>query len=53
MTSDRGLCGGFNASVVRSARAKIAELRAQGKEVKVLCLGPQGARHDAPRVRQR
>src|ERR1700751_2392143 len=27
MTSDKGLCGGFNSSIVRAARRKIRELR--------------------------
>jgi F-type H+-transporting ATPase subunit gamma len=39
VTSDRGLCGSFNVSVVRAARLKIAELRGQGREVRVLCIG--------------
>jgi F-type H+-transporting ATPase subunit gamma len=42
VTSDRGLCGGFNGQVVRGARARINQLRADGKEVKILCLGRKG-----------
>ncbi len=42
VTSDRGLCGGFNAQVVRGARARINRLRLDGKEVKILCLGRKG-----------
>ena len=38
-TSDRGLAGGFNSSIVRGARAKIAALIAEGKDVKVLSVG--------------
>ena len=41
-TADRGLCGGFNASIARGARARIRELRGGGKEVKVLCVGRKG-----------
>jgi F-type H+-transporting ATPase subunit gamma len=41
-TADRGLCGGFNSSIARGARARIRELREQGKEVKVLCVGRKG-----------
>jgi F-type H+-transporting ATPase subunit gamma len=41
-TADRGLCGGFNSSIVRGARVRIRELREQGKEVKVLCVGRKG-----------
>lgn len=39
MTSDRGLCGGFNSSIVRGARKHIRELDAAGKQVKILCVG--------------
>jgi F-type H+-transporting ATPase subunit gamma len=41
-TADRGLCGGFNSSIARGARQKIAELEAAGKTVKVLCIGRKG-----------
>ncbi|MFM9842394.1 MAG: F0F1 ATP synthase subunit gamma [Dongiaceae bacterium] len=42
MTSDRGLCGGFNSSIVRGARRLIRELQGAGKQVKVLCVGRKG-----------
>ena len=42
MTSERGLCGGFNTTIVRLARAKIAELLAAGKTVKILTVGKKG-----------
>ena len=42
MTSDRGLCGGFNTSIVREARAVIRRLQADGKTVKLLCVGRKG-----------
>jgi F-type H+-transporting ATPase subunit gamma len=42
ITSDRGLCGGFNSSIVRATRQRIAELATAGKTVKVLCLGRKG-----------
>jgi F-type H+-transporting ATPase subunit gamma len=42
MTSDRGLCGGFNSTIVRAARRKIRELRELGKEVKIFCVGRKG-----------
>ena len=38
-TSDRGLCGGFNSSIVREARARIRALQDGGREVKLLCVG--------------
>ncbi len=41
-TSERGLCGGFNSSIVRKARDKVLELSGQGKEVKILCVGKKG-----------
>ncbi len=41
-TSDRGLAGGFNATIVREARRQIRELTAQGKTVKVLTIGRKG-----------
>lgn len=37
--SDRGLCGGFNSTIVRGARQFIRQLLAEGKTVKILCLG--------------
>ena len=42
MTSDRGLCGAFNSSIVREARRMITELHGDGKEVKILCVGRKG-----------
>ena len=42
MTSDRGLCGAFNSSIVREARKMISELQADGKDVKILCVGRKG-----------
>src|SRR5215469_13245662 len=42
MTSDRGLCGGFNSSIVRGARKLIRERMAEGKQVKIICVGRKG-----------
>ena len=42
MTAERGLCGGFNASIVRLARARAQELLAQGRTVKILTVGRKG-----------
>jgi F-type H+-transporting ATPase subunit gamma len=39
MTSDRGLCGAFNSSIVRQARKIARDLKAAGKTVKILCVG--------------
>jgi F-type H+-transporting ATPase subunit gamma len=41
-TSDRGLCGAFNSSIVREARRTIRVLIAEGKTVKVMCVGRKG-----------
>jgi F-type H+-transporting ATPase subunit gamma len=42
MTSERGLCGGFNSSIVKLARVRAAELVAEGKTVKILTVGKKG-----------
>ncbi len=42
MTAERGLCGGFNSSIVKLAKTHIAELKAAGKTVKVLTVGKKG-----------
>jgi F-type H+-transporting ATPase subunit gamma len=38
-TSDRGLAGGFNTTIVRAARERIAALIAEGKDVKLITIG--------------
>jgi F-type H+-transporting ATPase subunit gamma len=38
-TADRGLCGGFNGQIVRLAREHARRLLAQGKTVKIMCVG--------------
>jgi F-type H+-transporting ATPase subunit gamma len=38
-TADRGLCGGFNSSIVREARRLVRKLTGDGKKVKILCVG--------------
>jgi F-type H+-transporting ATPase subunit gamma len=42
-TAERGLCGAFNSSIARLARERANALLAQGKEVKILCVGRKGA----------
>lgn len=42
MTSERGLCGGFNSSIVKLARTHAEELIATGKTVKMLTVGRKG-----------
>lgn len=41
-TSDRGLCGSYNANVAKAAIQRIKELQQNGKDVKVLCIGRKG-----------
>jgi F-type H+-transporting ATPase subunit gamma len=41
-TSDRGLAGGFNATILREARRRIRELDNEGKTVKILTIGRKG-----------
>ena len=42
MTANRGLCGGFNSNIIRSARGLVRELLGQGKTVKIFCVGRKG-----------
>ncbi|MBN8531676.1 MAG: F0F1 ATP synthase subunit gamma [Alphaproteobacteria bacterium] len=42
MTSDRGLCGAFNSSILRETRKTIRALQGEGKTVKLLCVGRKG-----------
>ncbi len=41
-TSDRGLCGAFNSSIVRAVRRRVRELQEQKINVKLLCVGRKG-----------
>jgi F-type H+-transporting ATPase subunit gamma len=41
-TGERGLCGAFNSSIARLARERANALLAQGKEVKIFCVGRKG-----------
>ncbi len=45
MTSDRGLCGGFNTSITKLAKKKIKNLLNSNKTVKILCIGKKGLDH--------
>jgi F-type H+-transporting ATPase subunit gamma len=38
-TSDRGLAGGFNSSIVRAARERVGRLVSEGKDVRILTVG--------------
>lgn len=41
-TAERGLCGAFNSSIARLARDKALALKAEGKTVKIICIGKKG-----------
>jgi F-type H+-transporting ATPase subunit gamma len=41
-TAERGLCGGFNSQIARFARDHIRRLLADGKQVKIICVGKKG-----------
>jgi len=41
-TAERGLCGGFNSNIGRLARNHARNLLANGKTVKILCIGRKG-----------
>lgn len=42
-TSDRGLCGSYNTAVAKEAARRIEELKAEGKEVLIYCVGKKGS----------
>lgn len=42
VTADRGLCGGFNANLIKEAKRAITELQTDGKDVSVVCVGSKG-----------
>jgi F-type H+-transporting ATPase subunit gamma len=41
-TAERGLCGAFNSSIVRLAKERATSLAAEGKTVKIFCVGRKG-----------
>jgi F-type H+-transporting ATPase subunit gamma len=41
-SSERGLCGGFNANIVRLVKARIRALQGDGKTVKIITVGKKG-----------
>ena len=41
-TAERGLCGGFNSQISRLAREHVRRLLADGKQVKIICVGKKG-----------
>jgi F-type H+-transporting ATPase subunit gamma len=41
-TAERGLCGGFNSSIVKMAKLAATKLLAEGKTIKILTVGKKG-----------
>ena len=42
MTSDRGLCGGFNSNIIKKAKNYFAKLSKEGKDLKIVTVGSKG-----------
>lgn len=42
MSSDKGLCGGFNSSLVKFIKDRIKTLLSEGKKVSLYCIGKKG-----------
>jgi F-type H+-transporting ATPase subunit gamma len=52
VTSDKGLCGGYNANVLREAEALLSLLRKEGKEPKLYVIGAKGLNYFSFRGRE-
>ena len=42
MTSDRGLCGGFNSNICRLAKNYFLKVLKEGKDLKIITIGSKG-----------
>ena len=42
LTAEKGLCGGFNSSIVKLARQRAQNLTSEGKTVKIMTVGKKG-----------
>ena len=42
MTSDRGLCGGFNSNIIKKAKSYFSKLSKDSKELKIITVGSKG-----------
>ena len=42
MTSDRGLCGGFNSNIIKKAKSYFSKLSSESKELKIITVGSKG-----------
>ena len=44
LTSDRGLCGGFNSNIIKKAKVHFEKVLSEGKTLKIITVGSKG--HD-------
>ena len=42
LTSDRGLCGGFNSNIIKKAKAYFGKIISEGKNLKIITVGSKG-----------
>ena len=42
LTSDRGLCGGFNSNIIKKAKAYFSKIINEGKNLKIITVGSKG-----------
>ena len=42
MTSDRGLCGGFNSNIIKKAKSYFSKILDENKELKIITVGSKG-----------
>ncbi len=42
LTSDRGLCGGFNSNIIKKAKSFFSKILSEGKSLKVITVGSKG-----------
>jgi len=42
ITSDRGLCGGFNSNIIKKAKSYFSKILDEGKELKIISVGSKG-----------
>lgn len=45
VSGDRGLCGGYNASIIKRAEARVKELQAEGKAVRLTIVGRKAVQY--------
>ena len=42
LTSDRGLCGGFNTNIIKKAKNYFEKIKKEGKSLKIITVGSKG-----------